>query len=141
MADIEAAVDGEHLKKYHKFSLMAQVRFASICVCIYRDDCCCLVSAFMCDIDVHPPQPTNPIPQTQREPQSNRYRECPGPGCGRMLKGCPCCPTMTCPEPNCRTKFCFFHSNAHPNKRYFTGSCVVWWCVYGWDGIDWIVTD
>lgn len=59
-----------------------------------------------------------------KQKKSNRYRECPGVGCGRMLKGCPCCPTMTCPD--CRTKFCFFHSNAHPSKRYVRLCWVVW---------------
>lgn len=113
---------------------MTAARFACVYICIHRGDCCCLVVwVFVCDTDTH--QPTNPTPQPNAKPQSNRYRECPGPGCGRMLKGCPCCPTMTCPEPDCRTKFCFFHSNAHPNKRYFTGSCVVWYGGVCMDGM------
>jgi len=46
--------------------------------------------------------------------QSDRYRECPKQGCGRMIKGCACSPSLSCPD--CQTKFCFFHSNAHPHK-------------------------
>lgn len=68
----------------------------------------------------HRINPTHALLPTHTHTQSNRYRECPGPGCGRMLKGCPCCPTMTCPD--CRARFCFFHSNAHPNKRWGVGA-------------------
>jgi hypothetical protein len=31
-----------------------------------------------------------------------------------MIKGCACSPALTCPD--CQTRFCFFHSSAHPDK-------------------------
>src|SRR5688572_29740773 len=40
------------------------------------------------------------------------HRDCPN--CGTMFIGNPRSPEMVCPS--CSTKFCFFHSNAHPGQ-------------------------